>query len=490
MRGGKDRGTLLFVAACVGAMTLGCGDRGSKSTSAGDSGASGMSTGSSTAAGGGSSNQVTNASTASGNGSGGGGGGRATSATSATNAGGQAASSGGAGAPGSGGTGGGTSGHGQASCDGLVTDQAPHPMSELAQPARFEAAIDPEFGTRIVRVTDVQSESGGDVIKPMYSTVQAWNADESLMILYDVGSGHRLYDGRSYEFIRGLDINPADLEQVYWHPRDPDVLFYADGSELVRYSVSNDSKEVVHSFEGCGSVSAGDDPMYISWDGNSFGFLCDTTSQAFVYHLESDTESERIDAADLGPQVAPSGGLVYLAGDIYDGNMAFVRTLDLDNPYDHASLGQLATGQDTLNIVAYDPGSPGGGVGALVVFDLTTGEDRVIIGQETGYPYPPSGTHISAVAQRAPGWVAVSVVGNDLDGREVLDNELLLADTNTGEVCRIAHHHSHGKDGPQGYWAEPHASISPSATRVLFGSDWGGGETVDTYVVELPSYVP
>ncbi len=479
--------TLSFVAACFFAQALACGDGKSKSTSAGDSGASGTSNGSNTAAGGNSSGQAMSASTGGGDGSGGAGGNGATSASG--EGGSQSASTSGAGAPGSGGSGGAASGHGAASCDGLITDQAPHPMSALFKPARFEAATDPEFGTRIVRVTDVESESGGEVIKPMYSTVQAWNADETLMILYDVGSGHRLYDGQSYEFIRGLDINPADLEQVYWHPRDPDVLFFADGNELVRYTVSDDSGEVVHSFDGCGSVSGGDDPMYISWDGNSFGFLCDAT-QAFVYHLDGDAESERIDGPGLGPQVAPSGNLVYLAGDIYDGNMAFLRTLELDNPYDHASLGQLATGEDTLNIVAFDPGSPGGAVGTLVVFDLTTGEDRVVIGEDTGYPYPPSGTHISAVAHRAPGWVAVSVVGNDLDGREVLDNELLLADTNTSEVCRIAHHRSHGKDGPQDYWAEPHASVSPSATRVLFASDWGGGETVDTYVVELPSYVP
>jgi hypothetical protein len=123
-----------------------------------------------------------------------------------------------------------------------------------------------------------------------------------------------------------------------------------------------------------------------------------------------------------------------------------------------------------------------------VMFDLINGGDTVIIGEETGYPYPPSGTHISAVAHRAPGWVAVSVVGNDGDGRDVLDNELLLADTNTRTVCRIAHHQSAGKDGPQGYWAEPHAVISPTGTRVLFGSDWGGGATVDTYVVELPAF--
>ncbi|HOU91848.1 MAG TPA: hypothetical protein PLU22_12425, partial [Polyangiaceae bacterium] len=48
---------------------------------------------------------------------------------------------------------------------------------------------------------------------------------------------------------------------------------------------------------------------------------------------------------------------------------------------------------------------------------------------------------------------------------------------------------SHGSDGPQGYWAEPHVVISPTGTRLLFGSDWGGQDSVDAFVVELPSYV-
>ena len=43
---------------------------------------------------------------------------------------------------------------------------------------------------------------------------------------------------------------------------------------------------------------------------------------------------------------------------------------------------------------------------------------------------------------------------------------------------------------PDAYWAEPHTVPSPSGTRALFASDWGGGASVDTYVIELPSYAP
>jgi len=362
-------------------------------------------------------------------------------------------------------------------------------MTELGKPDRFEASTDPEFGTRIVRVTDVYTETGGSAIVPMYSTIPAWNADESYLLLYEVSAGHRLYDGHTYEFVRRLDIDPPDLEQVYWHPRDPDRLYFVRGNELTEYSVSQDATTVRHTFADCERVSAGEDPMYISWDGASFGLLCEDTGRAFVYHLDTNTETASVASANLSVQVAPSGELAVLRDGVYDGNMGLLRTLDLGDVGANASLGQLESGHDTLNAAAYRGGPGGSGTGTLVVFDLTTGQDTVVVGQDTGYPYPPSGTHVSAVAHRAPGWVAVSIIGDSYDGQELLDNELLLIDTNTSLVCRIGHHRSHAENGPVGYFAAPHVVVSPSATRVAFGSDWGGGATADTYAVELPSYL-
>jgi len=96
------------------------------------------------------------------------------------------------------------------------------------------------------------------------------------------------------------------------------------------------------------------------------------------------------------------------------------------------------------------------------------------------------------MAYRQPGWVFLSIVG-DPAGQGVLDNELVLADTNAGTVCRIGHHRSYGGNNTRlanSYWAEPHVVASPSGTRAVFASDWGNGATVDTYVAELPGYVP
>jgi hypothetical protein len=168
---------------------------------------------------------------------------------------------------------------------------------------------------------------------------------------------------------------------------------------------------------------------------------------------------------------------------VYTSGLAFVRSLGMANPYEHGSVGRSAAGYDTYNAVGFDDAQPG----TLITFDLSTGARSVVIGPATGWPYPPGGTHVSALATQKPGWVASSIVGDPAGGC-VLCQELVIAQPETGRVCRVAHHHSHAGEGQWGYWAEPHVVMSPSGTRLLFGSDWENGATVDSYVVELPSY--
>jgi hypothetical protein len=96
------------------------------------------------------------------------------------------------------------------------------------------------------------------------------------------------------------------------------------------------------------------------------------------------------------------------------------------------------------------------------------------------------------MAYRQPGWVVVSTFGKT-SGAGLLDEEILIADTVSNKVCRVGRHRSWGKDNTmlgEPYWAEPHAVPSPTGTRIAFASDWGNGATVDTYVLELPSYRP
>ena len=141
------------------------------------------------------------------------------------------------------------------------------------------------------------------------------------------------------------------------------------------------------------------------------------------------------------------------------------------------------------------------GVGHLVVHDMETGDCRPVISEANGYPYTTSGTHVSARAIHKPGWVLMSSVGygsfdffSNKRKATALLSEIYLANTDPENpvVCRIAHHRSFGKDAKRAsyrpYFGEPHATISPSGTRVVFGSDWYDSGSVDTYVIELPSY--
>jgi len=372
-------------------------------------------------------------------------------------------------------------------CSGLVVDKAPHPMTSLAQPALGQAVRDPQFGVTIRRITAVTVAGDNPAIKPMYSTISSWNADESLLILYRVGAGHELYDGRTYRFIRRLDIRPTDIERVYWHTSNPDVLYYPEGNRFVRYLVRSGAKQTLRTFSSCNSISTGH-PKFMSWDSRRIGIKCG--AESYVYNIETDEIlGQAMISGDTVPQVSPSGNFTFYDGIVSDEELNTLRVLDISGR-EHSTLGQLESGHDTFNTVAFDRGPRGSDVGTLVVHDLTDGSWQVVVGPATGYPYPPSGTHISTLAYKQPGWVYVSVIGNG-SGQGVLDNEIVLADTNTGKVCRLAHHRSYGKRNTHlrvPYWAEPHVVASPSGTRAVFGSDWGNGPSVDTYVLELPGY--
>jgi hypothetical protein len=331
----------------------------------------------------------------------------------------------------------------------------------------------------------------------MYSTTQAWNADESYMILYHTqnGSGrHELYQGKApYAYVKTLNITPADIEQVWWDTSNPDLLYYPTGNTLVRYHVSTGAKDIVHTFSDCsGSVSA-DSHGFTSFDSKVVGLKCSASSKAYLFKIDTNQVlgTATLPADSDAPLASASGSMAYWNGYAYNAALAQQYSLNLANPAEHTSMGRLANGDDTHNAVAFD----GSYVGSLVVHDMTARTAKVVIGQATGYPYPVSGTHVSALAFKAPGYVAVSGTGdyyNGLLGQRVLENEVLLANTNAGgSVCRVAHTHTSGKSySTLGYWAEAHASISPSGTRIVFGSDWENSGSVDTYIVELPSYTP
>lgn len=406
-------------------------------------------------------------------------------------------------------------------CSGAgVTGKADVAYTALAKPALHEAVVDPDFGTTIRRVTDVATQwPGATVAVPAYPTIPAWNADESSLLLYvtEPSQGWALFDGKTYAYRKMLQINPADVEQFYWSATDPDLIYYVDQNTFVltRMHVSTGIKDSIHDFgadissgvlksacAGADLVSGGGDPFFMSNDNDLIGLGCrdtsgaETTYEGFSYRISTNTIGPTQHLTAVVAQASPSGTSRFLAGSssstVLDATTNTVKRTLAWSGEEHSDLLRNAAGDDVVAGAQYDGPS---GSGTLMVANLNTGAVTTIIGQSQGDPYPPTGTLVSGRAFRNPGWVALAATGNGLNAGNpsatYLEQEVLLANIDTGQVCRVAHHRSFGYDADstdQNYWAQPNVVISPSGTRVLFPSDWYGGSTIDTYVIELPSY--
>jgi len=209
------------------------------------------------------------------------------------------------------------------------------------------------------------------------------------------------------------------------------------------------------------------------------------------------------------PTPTPSGNRFWYQGVALGNDLKTVeQKLDLYKDSEHSNIGLTHDGQDALYQTVFNA-SPNGcngdlwrGVGHLVQHNLETGECRSIINEDQGYPYTTSATHVSARAYLRPGWVAMSSIGHreqfefftNKRKAPALLSEIYLANTDpkAAVTCRLAHHRSFGKLAKRGdyppYFGEPHATISPSGTRIIFGSDWYDSGSVDSYVLELPGY--
>ena len=96
------------------------------------------------------------------------------------------------------------------------------PMRPRPKPEAGEEYVDEAFGTRVTRITHALPLDGENaVIKPMYSTVPAWSADERYLLLWSRAHGHLVYQGdRPYRYLGPLDpYHPTDIESVLWSSR-------------------------------------------------------------------------------------------------------------------------------------------------------------------------------------------------------------------------------------------------------------------------------
>jgi hypothetical protein len=419
----------------------------------------------------------------------------------------------------------------QSPCDGRITDKSNHPKTPgaVAKPAAGASYIDPVFKTKITRITNADPAEGEKaVIETLYNALRGWNADGSQIIAW-----HRA-GARTYEFYEGDEpyahlgqivfggtfsdfTGPADIEHIIWDSSDPKVLYYPayDGKNgrghplLMKVTLNWPSRPTItiqRDFEKeCASWGAQNRQLLslghgqdMSYDGKGkVGLRCGASGGVMSDFLYSITDDSIVgnfhfnvtDSLESPPWPCPSGNCSWRqkTATIYNRTMGVLGETKMANSLEHTSVGYTkAGGFDFVAQAAYDEAP----AGSLMYWrlDQPNPTPQTLIGRGNGWPYPPSGTHPSLSAKDGSGWISIGNVGSGIGTAGVLDNEIVLANINTGTVCRVAHSRTCSGQCAGGnwkYWGETHPQISNDGYRILFNSDWENSNSVDMYVVDL-----
>ncbi|MCL4511192.1 MAG: T9SS type A sorting domain-containing protein [Bacteroidetes bacterium] len=395
-----------------------------------------------------------------------------------------------------------------------VTNHNAMPQPNVPVPSVGVVFTDPSFGTEVARITDARA-SGAPGIVPQYSKREAWNADESLMLLFTGEGTALLYDGQSYKFKKALDY--VGGEDVFWHPTNPSIILFSQDSVLYSFNVVTDELKQIHVFKGytwANTRSEGN----LSRDGRYYAFVgqvYDTVTHfrdIVVYDITSDTLIAKMPLPQTlegfdWVSVSPLGNYVvvdyattnvgrYQGVEVYGKNLNFIWQKPIGAG--HSDLAVDANGDEVLVMDQYNDVTNST---FIKKFRLSDGAEISLL--EVSWQYD---LHISCRNEARPGWCFISTF--DGEGRltdssstwlPFEDEVFALKMDGSGDVQRIAHHHSRrfspatpDRDNSM-YWAEPHATISRDGGRILFGSNWRQNvavdSSVDTYVVDFRTLV-
>jgi hypothetical protein len=402
----------------------------------------------------------------------------------------------------------------------LVTDFDVRQTPSLPEPSARAPFRDPVFGACIVRVTDrttdLSPDDGSRGLKNEYSRVQSFNADGSRILVRGINATWYLYDAETLEPMGQLPFGgPVDPR---WDANDPDLLYYSEETRLMAYNVGSGQQSLAHDFatdfpgqslaavwtKGEGSPSL---------DGRYWGFMAEdqdwVTVALLVYDLQTGQVIAKRDMRGVTGVEEIDNAYVSPLGDYF--------IADFSDYY--CEPGQLGTDAHPCGYMVYDRNLKNGrglmrisghqdlaldaqGREAVVYQDIDTDHISMVdVGTGTMTPLWPIdfshtsiGLHISGRAFNRPGWALISTHDGDPAAYTWMDDQVFAMELKPGgRVVRLAHTHSLVDENQEhDYWAEPHASVNPDFTRVVFTSNWGrsGTEEVEMFLISLaPDWV-
>jgi hypothetical protein len=396
--------------------------------------------------------------------------------------------------------------------DWLIRDRELHDVPDTPRPGYLATYDDPVFHSHVTRVSGDPGEpipngggaTWGELCRHHLVTSQAWNCDQSLIMLSNGGAGASgpgglLLDGESYEveFMRHADWPPG--ADVRWHPTEPDVIDFARLSTWGTFNVRTGATTFLKDFGSeYTDVRIGQNRGNRSFDGKMVALSARKTSRPVIipYDIENDVQLPDIWPDEIGEprsfsacMMAPAGRNIVInySGDHYDfidleGNLVNALTPVAaafgDCAFD-ANGDEVWSGR--LNSSSIGLGSSG-----------TISKWRLRDGQRTqltigGYVYN-TGTRAQNInATGHAQWCCGDTRDNGSGGIVVAPYscELLLMALSGSTVYRLCHHHS---SNPVDNDAQPQPSMSPDASRVIFASAWratgAAPRPVGAYVVD------
>ena len=393
-----------------------------------------------------------------------------------------------------------------------INDHNSYLQTSIPKPSVNNSYVEPVFGTSVMRLTNALSIGKSGVV-PEYSKRQAWNCDESLMLLR-AGSGEvLLYNGSTYQFQKELGTIGGD--NIFWHPTDPSLLYYFLDNVFYSFNVDSELPTILHTFDAYAIIG-----MRAEGNISNNGRYCALVGQDVAGDpkalLTYDIISNEVISMETFPvtiesfdwvSISPKGNYVvvdyadevtgnYHGVEVYD--RSFNRLWQKPLGAAHSDLGIDANGDEVLIMGFYDSGTNSE---FIKKFLLSDGTETNLLEFSYLFDY-----HISCRNEQRPGWCFISTfdyVGRltdkadnpALDWLPFEDEVFALKMDGSGKVERYAHHHSrrYSPITPDSdtsvYISEPHATISRHADRILFGSNWRENvsfeSSVDTYVIDL-----
>lgn len=394
----------------------------------------------------------------------------------------------------------------------LTSGPAVQGFDSSARPTKGVALKDTAWGTCIVRLTDHADEAPDTFARNDYSRRQAFNADNSLVLVYALDGAWHVYDANTYAHVKKLwdvtEKGPAGDAEPQWDPKDPDLIHYLPtngGLSVIEHRVSINTSRVVGNFNGRlpwpdvthlwtkseGSPSA---------DGRYWAFMAQATDSftmrgIVVWDKQTDTIVSTMDATEKPDHLSMSAGGGFVVVSWLDKTVSYDRTLttfrQIHTTSEHSDLGFGPDGEEVYVSVDYQSQE-----GVIFMVNLATGVRTDIL--PTYYGGTATALHISAKAFDKPGWVLVSTYGDKEDrppgGQQWLHRKIFALElASNPKILNITT--TRTVDGD--YWTEPQASVNRDFTRVVWTSNWnslgaavdaqGLHTDVDTYMVVLPA---